>query len=210
MTREAADRELLRSWRDGDRNAGSELFARHFMTIYRFFVNKVDRGVDDLLQRTFTACAEARDRMAEDSNVRAYLLGIARRQLLVHFRELRREPAAIDEAVVSVADLVDSPSQLAADGEERGLLARALRRLPLDIQTTLELHYWEDLQLGEIAVILEVPVGTIKSRLSRGRAMLRETIERLDAPLALRQSTLAGLDTWARQLRAASQVAGDD
>ncbi len=195
------DVELLRAWRDGDRGAGSELFARHFMTVYRFFVNKAEPVADDLSQRTFAACVDAKDRLAEDSNVRAYLLGIARRQLLMHFRALQRSEDPVDEETVSAADLVASPSEAAVAREEQALLARALRRLPLELQTTLELHYWEDLSLEEIATILEVPVGTVKSRLFRGRELLRAKLEKLDAPLALRQSTLRGLETWARALR---------
>jgi RNA polymerase sigma-70 factor (ECF subfamily) len=200
MSGTAEDVALLQAWRDGDRSAGTTLFARHFMSVYRFFVNKLPALADELSQRTFTVCVEARDRMAPDSNVRAYLLGIARRQLIMHFRSVR-SCESLGEDGITIADVVASPSEAAVAEEEHALLARALRRLPLDLQTTLELFYWEELALDEIATILDVPVGTVKSRLFRGRELLREKIERLDAPLALRHSTIEGLDTWARRLR---------
>ena len=57
----ASDEELLRGWRSGDQRAGSELFKRHFEAVRRFVVNKVDDEVEDIVQRTFMACAENKD-----------------------------------------------------------------------------------------------------------------------------------------------------
>ena len=51
---------------------------------------------------------------------------------------------------------------------------RALRRLPLDLQITIELFYWQELPIADIAAVLEIPVGTVKSRVSRARHALME------------------------------------
>jgi RNA polymerase sigma factor (sigma-70 family) len=84
------DVELLRAWRDGNAEAGNELVRRNFMSVYRFFVNKASDDVDDLIQRTFLACVEGRDRLREDASLKAYILGIARNQLLMHMRRRER------------------------------------------------------------------------------------------------------------------------
>lgn len=66
----------------------------------------------------------------------------------------------------------------------------------------LELHYWEQCTIAEIASALEIPDGTVKSRLRRGREQLRAAVEHLAANPALAQSTIHGLETWAQEVRA--------
>ena len=56
------DLELLRDWRAGDDGAGNRLVRRHFDSIYRFFENKVREGADEMTQRTFLGCVEAKER----------------------------------------------------------------------------------------------------------------------------------------------------
>src|SRR5262245_44777640 len=98
------DLALLERWRGGDRAAGQELFARHFADIYRFFENKVGAEADDLAQRTFLACARARDQFQGKSSFRTYLFAIARNELYDHLRA-RRQGAEVDFESASLADL---------------------------------------------------------------------------------------------------------
>lgn len=77
-----------------------------------------------------------------------------------------------------MADLMPSPFSAAACSEHRAMLILAMRKLPLDLQIVLELHYWEDLETQEVADVLGVPVGTAKSRLSRARTQLRGVLGR--------------------------------
>ena len=77
-----------------------------------------------------------------------------------------------------------------------------MRRIPVDCQVVLELLYWEELTTVEMAAVLEIPEGTVKSRLRRGRALLREAIEALASSPDLAGSTLLGIETWASALRA--------
>jgi DNA-directed RNA polymerase specialized sigma24 family protein len=77
-----------------------------------------------------------------------------------------------------------------------------LRTIPFELQVVLELHYWEQCPVAEIAEVLGVPEGTAKSRLRRGREQLRAAVERLAERPDLAQSTLHGLDTWAREVQA--------
>ncbi len=195
-----SDLELLERWRGGDTRAGNALFERHFESIYRFFLHKVADDATDLVQRTFLACTEARDRFRGASSFRTYLFAIARNELLVFFRKRRQDT---DAGASSVADLAPSPSTALVRRLEHRLLLEALRTIPLDLQIALELHYWEEMSATEIAEVLEVPVGTAKSRLRRAREALAEKITALEDDPARAKTTLANLDAWAVSLKQA-------
>ena len=199
VTATRRDEELLAAWRAGDRGAGELLFERYYEPVARFFLNKTDAGAE-LIQQTFLACVEGAARFRGESSFRSFLFAIAYRQLCRHYRD--RKGDRIDLTEVSVAAMDPSPSQVMIEGEELRLLLAGLRRIPVDCQVVLELLYWEQLTTVEMAAVLEIPEGTVKSRLRRGRALLREAIEALAQNPALAGSTLLGLETWASALRA--------
>jgi RNA polymerase sigma-70 factor (ECF subfamily) len=193
-----ADIELLNAWRGGDRIAGNRLFERYFQQLYRFFWNKVS-APEDLVQQTLMACLE--DQFRGESSFRTYVFQIAKNRLISHLRRARSAPAELDIAAHSVADLGDSPSFDIARRQEQTLLIRSLRRVPLESQLILELHYWEKLSGPEIAAIVDIPLGTVRSRLRRARELLQQQIEALATSPELSASTIGGLDTWAEALR---------
>lgn len=196
-----SDVDLLEAWRGGDTRAGSELFNRHFDSVCRFFANKVPNEVDDLIQRTFLACVEGRDRYRGEASFRGYLFGVARNVLRRHFRDKRYHDARFDPLVASVHDLGPGPSLLVADKREQEILLQALRRLPVDHQITLELYYWESLSGSELAQVLEIPEGTVRGRIRRAKQLLETELEALaESPQQL-ESTVANLEGWARSLR---------
>lgn len=188
------DLALLARWRSGDRAAGQALFERHFDSLYRFFRNKSGDECDELVQATMLACLDAKQQFRGDASFRTYLFGIARNKLYRHYRDRKRDEG-LDLSVTSVAALITSPgSVLARDEAHRALLA-ALRELPVEQQTLLELHYWEELDTVELAAVFEVPAATIRTWLFRARGKLREL---LGPTLA---GTLDDLDRRARDAR---------
>jgi RNA polymerase sigma-70 factor (ECF subfamily) len=198
---EGEDDALLEAWRAGDRVAGNTLVRRHFPTVYRFLRRRLDdpAAAKDIAQRTFLTCLEIRERLDEAVRFRAFVLGVARNLLLRHVRdEMRRRVNTPRDDPRSLT----SPSRVAADREEHDLLLAALRALPEDLQSTLELHYWEDLTTAEIGAVLGVAAGTVKWRLHRARELLREHIAAAEVPPGLRDSTLSRLDIVARELGA--------
>lgn len=197
-----SDRELLVSWSRGDRRAGNRLFQRHFDAIYRFFAAKVRGGVDDLIQRTFLALSERAASLPADIEVRPYLFGIARHVLYRRFREDCRDGRYFDALVTSVADLGGSPSQIASEREQVRLLHAALQAIPVEHQIVLELYFWEDMSAAAIATVLEVPEGTVRSRIRRARELLLAALAAQASSPALLDSTLGDLEGWARRLRA--------
>jgi RNA polymerase sigma factor (sigma-70 family) len=170
--------------------------------VYRFFRNKVDDAAEDLTQQTFMGLVQGKDRFRGEASFRTYLFMIARKRLYSYLRKTRADQDATPWGERSVADLgLPSPSRVMASQEEQRLLLLALRQLPLEMQVALELFYWEELTVTEIAEVLETPVGTVKSRLQRARARLDVAIAELASSEALRRSTMDDFTRWATELR---------
>jgi RNA polymerase sigma-70 factor (ECF subfamily) len=191
---EPTDDELLEAWRAGDEAAAEALMRRHFAAIYRFFRHKLPEEVEEATQRTFLGCVESAPRFRGDSSFRGFLFAIARKQLMLALRKKRLSLHEVD------AGSVASPTGVIAQREDEQLLLGALRRLPVDFQITVELFYWEELPIADIAVVLDIAEGTVKSRLGRARAMLKLQIEALAASPGVAQTTMRGFEDWARRL----------
>lgn len=202
---ELSDAECLERWCKGDQDAGNVLVRRHFATVFRFFRSKINGNVDDLTQRTFLACVESASRFRGEGSFRAFVLGVARNILLVHLRKQYRHERVFDPGAQSVHQALDEAG-LSAGGlltglENERLLLAALTRIPVDFQIAVELFYWEEMPLKEIADVLEIATGTVKSRLGRARQMLRTEVENLADNADIAEQTMSGLEHWARSLK---------
>lgn len=200
MTDEETDRELLARWRRGDAQAASALFERHFDGLYRFFRNKAGTAADDLVQRTLLGAYEGSERFRGDSSFRTFLFATARNQLLVHLAKLRGVERIVPERD-SVADTAPSPSSVVHRRREHAMVLQALRRLPVDHQILLELFYWEQHSGAQLAEILEVPEGTVRTRLRRARQLLADEVTSMQRSAGLALSESTELDVWAKSLR---------
>ncbi|MGH1347114.1 MAG: RNA polymerase sigma factor [Nannocystales bacterium] len=197
----ATDAELLRLWKEGDTRSGEVLFARYYDAIARFFGNKVSGDRGDLVQATFSACLEKVGGLKNAASFRSFLFGIARYELLHYYRRKSRRETEFDADKTSVYDLDPTPSRVIAKHQEQRLLLEALRHIPLDLQVVLELTYWEKLTSQEMADLLGIPEGTVKSRVRRAREKLDAQLVLLaDSPDRL-QTTTSDLDGWAKRLR---------
>lgn len=194
------DGELLGRWAGGDTAAGRMLFERHAAVIARFLANKVDAGATDLVQETFLAALEGASKYRSEAPLRSWLLGIAYNKLRHHYQRAVRLDAEHQQELVSVEDLGASPSEVAVERQEHRLLLRALRRIPLQLQVVLELRYWEGMKAREIAAVLELPEGTVGSRLHRARELLERALADLAAERGIRTNTTA-IDEWAAEIR---------
>mgnify|MGYP000727982061 CR=1 FL=1 len=195
---DASDLELLTAWQAGDKVAGNTLFRRHVRLLFRFFRTKLDGPVDDLVQETLLGCLKGTFR--GETEFRTYLLCIARNRLYTHFKKKRR---GFDPLTSSVAQTGASPSAVVVAGEDRARLLAALRRMPLESQTMLELYYWTGLQGPALAEILDISPHTVRSRLSRARARLRKELTALEGTPVTDLATLereADFDAWAQGL----------
>lgn len=171
------DFDLLDRWRVGDKIAGQELFERHFDTLCGFFESKLDVDADDLVQKTMLACVASKDRFRKESSFRTYLFTVARHELYHYLRSKRRDGARLDFSVSSIVDILTTPASRLIKHAERQRVVDALRRLPVEQQTLLELYYWQELEIEAIGEVFEVEIGTARVRLHRARKKLRDLLE---------------------------------
>lgn len=192
------------AWRTGDRRAGAALFDRHFASIRRFFINKActESEVEELVQRSFVAALESAGRFRGDASVRTWLFSIARNIQREWIREVMREGVDLVEPDLMCSERLGPGISTGLDAQrEQQILLTALRRLPIEQQTLLELYYWEELEASELAEVFGVPEGTIRTRLRKAKLDLRGTIDALARTPEELDSTRSGLEGWARGLR---------
>jgi RNA polymerase sigma factor (sigma-70 family) len=168
---------LLDRWCAGDTTSGNTLFKRHFASLYRFFENKTEGEVDDLVQETFEQCLKSRATFERRSSFRTYLFAIARHVLFHHWRKRSNQREAIDFDDISMASLTTSVGSRMAKTEDQARLMAALRELPVEQQILLEMYYWENFDRDQLSEIFEVETATIGSRLTRARQALRESLD---------------------------------
>ena len=160
---------LLRRWRAGDRAAGDELIALCKPVLFWFFRRRTDENVEELVQGTLAACIQAIDSFEGRSSFKTFLLGIANKQFLMNLRANRQQARPVEFSSFHAP----SPSQEFAVKERAQSVSAALSSMPLAFRRVLRMFYWGGFSVEEIARILEMPTGTVKSRLARGRTMLR-------------------------------------
>jgi RNA polymerase sigma-70 factor (ECF subfamily) len=155
------------------------LYDRHAGLVFRFLVRRVGRDVaDELLGDTFRIAFERRATyQSARPNARPWLYGIATNLVARHRRaEGRRLRAMSRVATTPRPDrLADDDLAAALDAERLWpAVARAVLELPGPERDALLLYAWEELTDEEIAIALDIPVGTVRSRLNRARRRLRE------------------------------------
>lgn len=193
------DAELLERWQAGDKGAGAEIYRRHVDFVIRFFRNKSGKDVDDLVQMTFVRLLAARHRVRDRKALTAFIHSIARNVLSERMRQNRPD---FNPDVDSFASVVPGPSSILGRKQEHRLFVAALRHVPLEQQTILELFYWEHMNAAEIAELMGISHSAMRSRLAVAREAVKQQIAELGESDALVASTITGIDKWASEVRA--------
>jgi RNA polymerase sigma-70 factor (ECF subfamily) len=141
-----------------------------FGAAYRMTGNAHD--AEDLVQETFLRAHRAFDRFEPGSNARGWLHTILQRVRTDMFRRTRRRPETVE--LLGEGPATPPPQDALASGRED--LERALQALPEAFREAVVLRDVQELSYAEIASALGIPVGTVMSRIHRGRALLREAL----------------------------------
>lgn len=154
------------------------LFVAHFGSIYRFAACRVGRDAAlDIAAETFAQALRSFGSLDPERDARAWLFGVATNVLRHHRRAEERKI----RAYAAFAGLHEAQREGAAHGvaeEEltRARLVEALVGLDARDRETLLLFAWADLSYEQIATALEIPLGTVRSRIHRARRSLRESL----------------------------------
>jgi RNA polymerase sigma factor (sigma-70 family) len=176
------DAELLPRCRGRDETAWRELVARHtrkvFGLAYRF-TGRVDEA-EDLTQEVFIKVYQTLDRYREsDGPFGAWLMAVARNHAIDHYRRGRQERLRRSDnpAVLETMPARGEHPIRTLEREERArLVHRGLRALPVDLRLPLILCDLQGLPYEEIAAELQIPLGTVKSRINRARLELAKRL----------------------------------
>ena len=171
---------LLTGITAGDRAALTTLYGRLQRPLYRYLLQLTpDRGVaEEILQDTFVAIWQSAATYQGRSSVWTWAFGVARRQAHNTLRRKGVDLSEDEDALSTIADpdtSVEDKALATADIEE---LSRHVQRLSPVLREVLALTFVQGLTNSEIAEILDVPEGTVKSRLNNARRMLREMMPR--------------------------------
>jgi len=143
-----------------------------------------DSDAEDVAQETFIRAHAALARFRGDSKFSSWLYRIAVNRSLTHAKRRARRPEPVDlgpgaEGLAAVAqDRSPDPAQLVLDDEFRRRVRRAVAELPPRYRAAVTLFYLEEKDSNEVAEVLGIPVGTLKTHLHRARAMLRSALAR--------------------------------
>jgi RNA polymerase sigma-70 factor (ECF subfamily) len=176
------DGDLVSRCRNGDEGAWRELVARHtrrvFAVAYRF-TGRVDEA-EDLTQEVFVKVYQTLDQYrVGDGAFGAWLGVVARHQAIDDYRRRRQERqrrVESAEIVERAAGAEESPLADLERDERAHLVHRGLRALPPDLREPLILCDLQGLPYDEIAATLGLPLGTVKSRINRGRLELAKRL----------------------------------
>jgi len=161
-----------------DRRLFAVLFDRHAGVLFRFLIRRVGRDTaDELLGETFRIAFEKRSSFdGRQPSAKPWLYGIATNLVAKHRRTEARRLRATGRLVGAVpAEPLADAVVAAVDARELWpAVAAGIGQLPDGERDALLLYVWEDLSYDDIAVALQIPVGTVRSRLSRARGRLRE------------------------------------
>lgn len=174
----ADDAQLIGRIARGDRQALSELYARYQRSLFSYLLQLTpDYGLaEELLQDTLVAVWKSARSFEGRSSVLTWLIGIARRQAHNTLRQ-RKLPLA-DLADLEWMPAPDQePEEFALASVARDELAQAFRQLAPVHREVLLLTFVQEFSYQETATVLEIPVGTVKSRLSNARRALRALLD---------------------------------
>jgi RNA polymerase sigma-70 factor (ECF subfamily) len=193
QTSPADDSEALSSPHDA-----AAWLDEHGDALYGYARARVSRRevAEDLVQDTFLAALQARDRFQGRSSVRTWLLSILRHKILDHYRRIAESRAATHSAAIEGDDSIReryfsaqgfwkkglaswrTPEKSLEDGEFWDVLEGCLSRLPRALSAVFVLRELEGREMKELGRALALSAGSLRVRLHRARLLLRECLER--------------------------------
>jgi RNA polymerase sigma-70 factor, ECF subfamily len=173
-----SDEVLIGRIAGGDRLAMQVLFARHHVRVYRFVLRLVGdpSAAEDLISDVFLDVWRQAGRFEARSAVSTWLLAIARYKALSALRK-RTDEELDEEAAASIADTADTPEEAIQKKDKSGMLREFLQSLSAEHREIIDLVYYHEKSVEEVAEIVGIPENTVKTRMFYARKRLSELLK---------------------------------
>ncbi len=154
------------------------------LTNFAYYLTQDEDEAEDLTQDTLIKAYNAGDTYHQGTNARAWLFRIMKNAFINDYKKRKRRGKQVDitEAVATVEE--EHPQNYLPEEEHSFMVEElgdetmnAVNHLPLEYRTILMLCYIEEFKYDELAVIFEIPIGTVRSRLSRARTLLKAELK---------------------------------
>jgi RNA polymerase sigma-70 factor (ECF subfamily) len=175
---QAADEVLIARIADGDRLAMQVLFARHHVRVYRFVLRLVrnESTAEDLISEVFLDVWKQAGKFEGRAAVSTWLLAIARFKALSALRR-RPEQELDEETAAAIEDTSDTPEVALQKKDKGALLRECLQSLSPEHREIVDLVYYHEKSVEEVAEIVGIPEATVKTRMFYARKKLGELLK---------------------------------
>lgn len=177
MTAQEHDLDLVRRMASGEENALRELYAAYGQRLYAYALRLTNdpAAAEDVTQETLVTAWRTAGKFRGEGRVIAWLLGIVHHSAMKTLRHPSQPLEALEE---TAGGGNASPEDQAQAEETKRWVQQGLASLSTEHRAVLELVFYQDLTLNEVAEVCQCPLGTVKSRLSYARKHLRGVLDR--------------------------------
>lgn len=181
------DTVLIKAHLKGDKDAFEVLVKKHQASVGRlcYSIMKTETGVSDVVQDVFLSVFRGLKQFRGDSSFKTWIYKITVHETMRYLKKRSRwknivaknqnSPYGAEISFV-VFDNKSSPEHLVLDAQKKSLVQEAMNKLSDNHRMVLHFHYQQDLSVQEIAEILDIPIGSVKSRLHYARIQLKELL----------------------------------
>jgi len=177
--RSTPDEVLIRRIANGDRLAMQVLYARYHVRMFRFVVRLIrdEATAEDVISEVFLDVWRQAGRFEGRSTVSTWLLAIARFKAISAVKRRRRDEELDGEAAAAIEDLSDNPATALEKKDTGAMLRKCLAGLSAEHREVIDLIYYHEKSVEEVAEIVGIPENTVKTRMFYARKRLAELLK---------------------------------
>lgn len=179
----ADDQVLLSKIAEGNEGALAELYRRYASAVLSFAISRTSSRevAEEVSADVWVGCWRSAAAFRGDSKVLTWLLGIAKRQIWTHTRRKPMAVVPLEDHCEGLVAADEDPAVVVTASEGEAALVHALELLSPELAEVVTLAWVHDLPYDQVAEAVGIPIGTVKSRVSRARRSLRESLRRDNA-----------------------------
>jgi RNA polymerase sigma-70 factor (ECF subfamily) len=175
---DSSDEALIALIADGDKRAMQVLYARHNVRVYRFILRLAGNPTlaEDLVSEVFLDAWRQAGTFESKSQVSTWLLAIARYKALSALRR-RTDEHLDDQMAASIEDTAENPEMAVGTKDRNSIIQKCLTQLSAAHREVIDLVYYHEKSVEEVAQIVGVPAATVKTRMFYARSKMADLLK---------------------------------